>query len=83
MVGALCSNDHGDKKDKGQYQIEGNVYRALLQPAWAAFGTPFGICSSVDELELDADANKSSDVVVEYDEEVADDGDANKDDCGQ
>ena len=51
------------------------MYRTLLQPAWAASGRPFGFCSSVDELELDADANKSSDVVVEYDEEVADDGD--------
>jgi hypothetical protein len=59
------------------------VYRALLQPAWTTPGRPSGICSSVYELELDVDADKSSDEVVEYDEEVPDDGDANKDDCGQ
>ena len=59
------------------------MYRALLQPTWTASGRPFGFCSFVDELELDANANKSSDVVVEYDEEVPDDGDTNKDDCGQ
>ena len=59
------------------------MYRALLQPAWAAFGTPFGICSSVDELELDADANKSSNEMMEHNEEVPGEDDANKDDCGE
>jgi hypothetical protein len=59
------------------------VYRALLQPTRTASGRPFEICSSVDELELDADADKSSDEVVEHDEEVPSDSDANKDDCGQ
>jgi hypothetical protein len=55
------------------------VYRTLLQPAWTASGRPSGICSSVDEFELDADANKSSDEVVEHNKEVPGEGDADKD----
>jgi hypothetical protein len=59
------------------------VYRALLHPTWTASGRPSGICRFIDELELDVDANKSSDEVVEYDEEVPDERDANKYNCRQ
>jgi hypothetical protein len=59
------------------------VYRALLQPTWTVSGRPSEICSSVNELELDSDADKSSNEVMEHDEVVLGESDANKDDCGE
>lgn len=83
MVGTLRSDGHSNEQDEGEYQIDDDVRRALLQPARTSSGGLLGIRRSADEFDIDTDADESSDEVVEYKEDIPDESDAHKYDCGQ